>query len=162
MGTLPIIEPIDLPPALSHELDQFRDGEARRYYVEQRRNTCAFMEVMDLWLIVPVCFNCAVEESLSGIVHPYVNGKNWQTEIPYRAGLEVLQRTKRTIRHDPEFAYICKKCGVRLMPWMGDEISVKRLRVGSDEHWQAIFGAYSLAANTSARIKERLRCGGAR
>ncbi len=66
METISTIEPLELPPDLNYELDQFRDGEARKFYVQQRRKSCTFMEIMDLWLVVPMCLGgCALEESLN-------------------------------------------------------------------------------------------------
>ncbi len=133
METFPIIESLELPPELDHELDQFRDGEARKFYVQQRRRNCTFMEIMDLWLVVPVCYGCALDESMTGIVRPYIHARNWQSGIEDHAGLEVLQRTKRLLRLDPDFAYTCKKCGNPLRPWNGDQMSVSHWHL--EEHF---------------------------
>ncbi len=127
------IEPVELSPALNHELDQFSDGEARKFYVQQRRKNCTFMQIMNLWLNVPVCYGCALEESLTGIVRPYIYGKNWQDEVGYHAGSAVVRRTKRMLHVDADFAYVCKKCGTSLRPWNGDQMSVSHLHL--EEHF---------------------------
>lgn len=133
METFPTIEPVQLPPELSFELDQFRDVEARRFYVQQRRENCTFMQIMDLWLIVPVCYGCAFEKSLTGNVRPYIHAGNWRSEIEYLVGSAVLERTKRTLRLDSDFSYICKLCGTHLTPWNDDQMSVSQLHL--EEHF---------------------------
>ncbi len=54
--------------------------------------------------------------------------------IEDHAGLTVLRRTKQTLRLDPDFAYICKKCGTHLRPWNGDQMSVSHLHL--EEHFK--------------------------
>jgi 5-methylcytosine-specific restriction endonuclease McrA len=133
METFSIIEPVELPPELNHQLDEFQNDEVRKFYVRQRRKHCTFMQIMDLWLVVPICYGCALDESCDGIVRPYIESRNWRDAIQDHAGLAVLRRTSRELQLDPDFAYICKKCGTRLRPWNGDQMSVSHLHL--EEHF---------------------------
>jgi 5-methylcytosine-specific restriction endonuclease McrA len=133
METFPTIEPVQLPPDLNHEIDQLRDAEARKFYVQHRRKSCTFMQTMDLWLIVPICYSCAVENSLTGNIRPYIYAGNWERAIADHAGLTVLRSTKRTMRLNPSFSYICKHCGTHLKPWNGDQMSVSQFHL--EEHF---------------------------
>src|SRR5882672_6356006 len=114
-----ILEPVILPVALSHELDQFRENEARKFYVENRRKNCTHMQIMDLWLVVPICYGCALNQSCDGVVRPFIAPSDWQAGIRAHDGETVLRRTKRELRGDPSFAYRCKSCSADVRPWDG-------------------------------------------
>jgi 5-methylcytosine-specific restriction endonuclease McrA len=133
MEKFPIIEPFELSAELNYQLDHFRDNEARKFYVRERRKNCTFMQIMDLWLVVPMCYGCALGESCDGVVRPYIESRNWQSGIQDHAGLTVLRRTKRQLRIDSDFAFFCKKCGTQLRPWNGDQMSVGHLHL--EEHF---------------------------
>jgi len=133
METFPIIENVELPADLNYEIGRFGNDEARKFYIRERRKNCTFMQIMNLWLVAPLCYSCALDESFDGIIWPYIESKKWQKGIQDYAGLTVLRRTKRELRLDPDFAYICKKCGTQLRPWNGDQMSITRLHL--EEHF---------------------------
>lgn len=53
--TISPLESLILSDALLYELGLFEEREVYRFYANERRKNCTFMEVMNLWLIVPYC-----------------------------------------------------------------------------------------------------------
>ena len=99
----------------------------------ERRKNCTFMQIMNLWLVVPLCYSCGLDESCDGIVWPWIESRNWQDGIQDYVGLTVLRRAKREMRRDADFAFICRQCGTQLRPWKGDQMSVAHLHL--EEHF---------------------------
>jgi 5-methylcytosine-specific restriction endonuclease McrA len=91
------------------------------------------MQVMDLWLVAPSCYSCALDKSCDGDVHPFIEHRFWQEGIRDNVGARVLQRTKRLLGLDPDFAYRCKFCSAEVRPWQGDDMSVSHLHL--EEHF---------------------------
>ena len=92
------------------------------------------MQTLNLWLVVPSCYSCALSQSCDGVVRPYVQPGNWESDIRYHAGKAVLQRTKWELRNDPDFAYSCWACGEEVRPWTGDQMSVSHVHL--EEHFK--------------------------
>ena len=122
-------EPLILSDALLYELGLFEEREVYRFYVKERRENCTLMEVMNLWLIVPYCFGCALTESFDGIVRPYIRPACWEDDLHSHVGDQVLLEIESNLRRSADFAFWCKRCGARIRPWNGDEISVAELHV---------------------------------
>jgi hypothetical protein len=130
---MPLLEPVILPDGLSYELSSFRWNEVRKFYIETRRRNCTYMQIMDLWLVVPTCYGCALDQSLDSIVRPFIAPSDWEAGIRAHVGESVLRMTKRQIGDDPDFAYRCKSCCAEVRPWGGDQMSVSHLHL--EEHF---------------------------
>jgi HNH endonuclease len=125
----PLLESGNIDHALAHRLGQFETNEVLRFYARERRANCTFMQLMNLWLIVPCCYNCALVESFDGVVYPYIAPRNWRRELGWHAGEAVLSEAEGNLRGDPDFAFTCQRCHVTLRPWFSDEMSVATLHV---------------------------------
>lgn len=112
-----------------YELGLFEQREVYRFYVNERRKNCTLTEVMNLWLIVPYCFGCALTESFDGIVDPYIRPAHWEDDLYSHVGEQVVSETEGNLRRSTDFSFSCKRCGTRIRPWNGDEMSVARLHV---------------------------------
>ena len=91
-------EPLILSDALLYELGLFEEREVYRFYVKERRENCTLMEVMNLWLIVPYCFGCALTESFDGIVRPYIRPACWEDDLHSHVGDQVLLEIESNLR----------------------------------------------------------------
>jgi 5-methylcytosine-specific restriction endonuclease McrA len=129
----PLSGSLDLPDALTHSLGQFEKNEVLNFYARERRAHCTFMEIMNLWLVVPYCLRCKLVDSLDGIVYPYISKQNWKSQLGWEAGEAVLLKTEESIQDDIDFAFLCHRCRANLRPWHGDEMSVGTLHV--EEHF---------------------------
>ena len=123
------LESLILSDALLYELGLFEEREVYRFYVKKRRENCTLMEVMNLWLIVPYCFGCALTESFDGIVDPYIRPARWEADLRSHVGDQVVSETECNLRLSADFAFSCKRCGTQIRPWNGDEMSVAQLHV---------------------------------
>ena len=123
------LEPLIIGDELAHEIGVFERDEVYKFYASERRKHCTMMEIMDLWLVVPYCFGCAVAESFDGIVDPYIRPAYWEDDLCWHVGDSVVAHTKTNLRCAIDFAFSCKRCGTQLRPWNGDEMSVARLHV---------------------------------
>ena len=87
------------------------------------------MQIMDLWLVVPLCYGCALDRSCDGVVRPFIHPIHWQAGIRESIGETVLRMTRRQLRGDPTFAYQCHSCHTSLRPWDGDQMSASHLHL---------------------------------
>jgi 5-methylcytosine-specific restriction endonuclease McrA len=127
-GPIPL-EPSTVDGELRYRLGQFETDEVLKFYVRERRSYCTHTQIMNLWLVVPYCYGCALVKSFDGIVCPYISQQNWKRELGWHAGETVLSETEDNLRKDPEFAFSCHQCQVMLRPWDGDEMSTASLHV---------------------------------
>ena len=117
---MPLIEPCIPTPKEQHELDLWVKEECYRFYVQQRRLNCTFMEVMDLWLRAPYCMECSLSDSFGSDLSSDINPDTWEEDIAWVVGRPTLERTKRELISNPDFAFLCKKCGREIRPWNDD------------------------------------------
>lgn len=127
--TIAPFEHLILSDRLVYELGLSEQREVYQFYASERRNNCSFMEIMNLWLIVPYCFGCALTESFDGIVDPYIRPSHWEDDLCSHVGALVVEETNDYLDDSPDFAFSCKRCRSRIRPWNGDEMSVARLHV---------------------------------
>lgn len=123
-GRSMLVEPTNIRAASEYRLDMWMTSEACEFYVKQRRTWCTLLQLLDYWLLAPLCMNCAMSQPLAPSGPPDVSPESWQHDLAWVVGEATLRRTRRALREDPEFAYPCKRCANFLRPWAGDELYV--------------------------------------
>ena len=121
---MPAIKPI-IDLELEHFLLLWERAECYRYYVRQRRRYCTYRDVLDLWLKAPCCDNCASSGLPWEFGRPDISQEAWEVDLLLMVGPVTLRRVKRALKSDPNFAFACKRCGVDLRPWDGDDVHVE-------------------------------------
>ena len=126
-------------PYIPSAQEQYEDElcvrfECYRLYVQQRRSNCTFMEVLDLWLLAPYCVDCAISDPLEGDRYPDMTPDTWETDLLFKVGRDTVERTQRQLKEDPDFSYLCKRCGKELRPWDNDEVYVVSYHL--EEHYR--------------------------
>ena len=107
-----------------HEHDLWTRAECYRYYVEQRRANCTPKELLDLWLLAPYCETCALVDPLRENGLPDIAPDEWEMDMLIHLGPKHLGQVKETLSGNPEYAYLCKKCGRELQPWQEDSVYI--------------------------------------
>ncbi len=130
---MPHIVPYIPTPQEEHWFGLWTRAECYRFYVEQRRLHCTFMEIMDLWLLAPYCTDCASSELLGWEGLPDVHPDGWEIDLLLRVGADTVDRIKQELDDDPEFALVCKRCSKELRPWGGNKLYV--LSYHLEEHY---------------------------
>lgn len=123
------LEPATISNALAHEIGLSEESEVYRFYAKERRKHCTTSEIMNLWLLVPYCYDCALNESWDGIVDPCIGPDDWAEDLRSHVGDAVVTQAEDNVRHLPDFGFSCKRCGTGIQPWNGDEMSVARVHV---------------------------------
>jgi len=116
-----------------HEDELWVSSECYLFYVKQRRLNCTFMEIMDLWLLAPYCGDCAISDPFEGARYPDMTPDTWEIDLLSKVGSGTLERTQRQLKEDPNFSYLCKRCGKELRPWDNDEVYVVSYHL--EEHY---------------------------
>jgi len=129
-----LIEPYIPTDREIHEMDLWEKTRCYRFYVKQRRQNCTFRQIMNLWLQVPYCSSCALSDPFKQHRQPDISGKKWQDDLSWELGKATLQRIKKELRKNPNYAFICKKCGAGLSPWLGEEVWVVHYHL--EEHYK--------------------------
>jgi 5-methylcytosine-specific restriction endonuclease McrA len=119
-------------PQEEHWLSLWTRNERYRFYVEQRRANCTFMERMDLWLLAPQCEDCACAEPFP-VGLPDIHHDGWEVDILLHVGSQTLDRIQQGLAEDSEFALQCKECGRELRPWDDDNAYVVSYHL--EEHY---------------------------
>lgn len=127
------IAPVILSPQDQYYLDLWSRMECYKFYVQERRKNCNFMEIMNLRLRVPYCWICLQSDPLAWNRIPDIRPKNWEDDISWKLGGETLEIIKDGLELDPNFAIQCKHCGSLLRPWEKDEVYVVKYHL--DEHY---------------------------
>ena len=127
------IVPVILPSQDQYYLDLWGRSECYKFYVQERRKNCNFMEIMNLWLRVPHCWICLQSDPLAWNRMPDIRSKNWEDDISWKLGEETLEIIKDVLELDPDFAIQCKRCGSLLRPWEEDEVYVVKYHL--EEHY---------------------------
>ncbi len=130
---MPLIEPYIPTDQEQYELDLWAKEECYRFCVQQRRLNCTFLEVMDLWLVAPYCVDCALSNPFEKNRMPDIHPDTWESDLLLEVGLSTLERTKRELVANPDFAFLCKRCGNELRPWIDDEVYVVSYHL--EEHY---------------------------
>lgn len=71
---MPIIIPHIATPQEQHEDQLWVREECYRFYVQQRREHCNFLELLDLWLRAPYCESCIQSEPDASYGLPEISG----------------------------------------------------------------------------------------
>lgn len=119
---MPLIKPI-VDPQLEHSLLLWERQECYRYYVQQRRRHCTYRDLLDLWLLAPSCEDCMYSGG-NWVGLPDITENGWEVDLLLTVGTDALDRTKAELESDPEYAFLCKRCGRSLRPWDGDAVYV--------------------------------------
>lgn len=127
-----------IKPYIPNGREQYEDNlwvesECYRFYVQQRRIHCNFLQIMDLWLIAPYCTECALSDPFEGNRIPEITPESWETDLLLNVGQSVLEQTQRALRENADFYFLCKMCGCELRPWWNNEIYVTSYHL--EEHY---------------------------
>lgn len=131
---MPIITPHIPTPQEQHEDQLWVREECYRFYVQQRREHCNFLELLHLWLRAPYCECCIQSEPDVSYGLPEISGDNWQLDIVCHLGGAILEYIEDERASDYEFALICKRCGHSLRPWSGDDVFIVDYHL--EEHYR--------------------------
>ncbi|MBI3333617.1 MAG: HNH endonuclease [Candidatus Omnitrophica bacterium] len=107
--------------------------ECLRFYVEQRKAHCTYMEIMDLWLLAPYCASCAQSDPFFMWNYPHVSADRWQVDLLIHTGTAALDLVQKARGDDSKFSLRCKQCGEELRPWKGDAFFVMPYHL--EEHY---------------------------
>lgn len=135
-------------PEEDYRLNLWTKGECYRYYIEQRRLYCSYNQILDLWLLAPCCEDCAMSNPFLGDSIPNITPSTWALDILLELGPQKLEEIVRLLSEEPEFAFICKKCGTALRPWDSDSVYVTKYHI--EEH-------YGIPLNTPGRKDPPMR-----
>jgi 5-methylcytosine-specific restriction endonuclease McrA len=126
------IKPI-IDPELERHVLLWERAECYRYYVRQRRRHCTYRDVLDLWLRAPCCDQCWPSASPWASGLPDISEATWEVDLLLLVGPATLKTVKRALKADPEYAFRCKRCGVELRPWDGDDVYAETYHL--EEHY---------------------------
>lgn len=117
-----------------HEDNLWVRSECYRFYAQQRRLHCNFLQIMDLWLIAPYCTECASSDPFEGNSIPDITPESWKCDLLLlNVGQNLLEQTQGALHENPDFCFLCKKCGRELRPWVKSEIYVASYHL--EEHY---------------------------
>ena len=133
--------PLILSPREQYQDDLWMRNECYRFYVQQRRTHCNFMQLMDLWLQVPYCTSCEVSSPFGGDRLPDIEPANWEEDFAWTLGEDILNRVKAIVE-DSDFTLLCNRCGSHLRPWEDDYVYVISRHLEED---------YSIPLETGAK-----------
>ncbi len=125
-------------PHIPSDRERYEDNlwvksKCYRFYVEQRRLHCNFLQIMDLWLLAPCCTECALSNPLTGNAIPDILPQSWECDLLLSVCQSVLGQTQTALRENPDFHYFCKTCGRELRPWVDSQIYVVSYHL--EEHY---------------------------
>jgi len=115
---------VDVEPAIEHVVSTWVHEECCRFYVAQRRLHCNYLEILDLWLRVPVCADCIQSDPLECRRLPDIRPERWQEDLLFTLGKSELDEIQMLLLKDSRYAFVCQRCGRSLRPWDGDEVHV--------------------------------------
>lgn len=163
-----ILAPASLPRGEQHRDSLWVRRECFRYYVEQRRLHCDYLQILNLWLQAPYCEDCILSDPIRRDDRPDVSGDGWQVDMLLSLGQadRIVASAEESLREDPEFAFTCKKCLCELRPWDGDPVWVINYHL--EDHYGIDLSTPG-RLNPPRRIREQVfalygnkcfRCGG--
>jgi len=131
---MPLIEPTRVDLATEYNINRWMTGEACRFYVEQRRRFCTFLELLDLYFSAPLCTDCALSDPFPSYGPPDISLRNWREDVAWCLGEEFLRTIRKERRRDPDFGFRCRHCWTNLQPWAGDDVYVVSYHV--EDHYR--------------------------
>jgi hypothetical protein len=111
-----IYRPI-IDQALNHQLSLWESGECYRFYIENRRAYCSFVEILNLWLRAPFCEECFFNDPFPMSRWPDITPSSWKDDMCFELGEDTLKKTLESLKDDNDYCFICKECGKELRPW---------------------------------------------
>ena len=148
-----IIIPHITTPQEQYEDQLWLREECYRFYVQQRREHCNFLELLHLWLRAPYCESCIQSQPDASYDLPEISGDNWQVDILCHLGGTLLEYIEDQRVSDADFSLICKKCGRALRPWSGDDIFIVDYHL--EEHY-GIPMETPAKQNPSKRVRKKI------
>ena len=127
------IKPIIERKQKIHEDDLWLKSECYRFYIQQRKLYCNYMQLMDLWLLAPYCEDCINNDPLENNRIPEIQPSGWELDILCEVGSDVLEMIEDELSKDQDFSFRCKRCMKEIAPWNGDEIYVVKYHL--EEHY---------------------------
>ena len=127
----------EIEPYIPTSQENYEDNlwvkeECFRYYVEVRRESCDYMQILDLWLKAPCCFDCAVDDPFWRDKPPDISPKTLIEDIGFILGDDFLEEIENILNTDDDYYFTCKKCRDELRP-MDDDIFVVNYHL--EEHY---------------------------
>ncbi len=117
-----------------NNIDLWITGETCKFYVEQRRRFCNFLELLDITLSAPMCLDCANSDIFPPDGPPDISCSTWKKDVSSCLGEEFLFTIKKELKDNPGFGFQCKHCYKKLQPWARDEIYVVTYHL--EEHYR--------------------------
>jgi 5-methylcytosine-specific restriction endonuclease McrA len=114
------IDPYFFTSQENHIINFWVREKCYRYYVKMRRENCTFMEILDLWLKAPYCFDCAVSDPFWRDKLPDITQKTWEENMEIILGSEFLDEVEKVLKTENDYYLTCKKCKKELRPWDDD------------------------------------------
>jgi len=121
---MPLIEPTRVDSATDYKINLWMTGEVCRFYVEQRRRFCTFLELLDLYFSAPLCTYCAFSDPFPPNGPPDISPVNWKEDVAWCLGEDFPTTIRKERKRDPDFGFHCKHCDENLQPWAGDDVYV--------------------------------------
>ena len=109
------------------------EEECYRFYSDIRKNTCTYIELMDLWLRVPYCRSCANSDPFLRQHEPDITSSDWENDLSFNLGEDTARIITNELENNPEFAILCKKCTTDLRPWDEDDVYIALYHL--EEHY---------------------------
>ena len=130
-----LFEPIVPPPKDQYQDSLWVRGECYRFYVDQRREYCTFVQILDLWLQAPCCGDCILSDPFKRHDRPEIVGNGWQMDVLLHVGQadKIIELAESALEQGADYTFECKKCLRPLRPWDGDDIWV--LDYHLEEHY---------------------------
>ena len=89
--------PLKHDPQYNHfELLWIRE-ECYKYYAENRKDNCNYLELMDLWLRAPYCEDCAKSDPFERYNNPDIMCESWEEDIIWGLGEDTLKTIKNKL-----------------------------------------------------------------
>ena len=109
---------VELPDSgrFEHEMRQWRLREVGRFYVQQRRRCCSFLEVLELWMTAPYCEECAFARrrgyrSDEGYL-PDSMPSTWETDLEFELGdRQLVDEISQAVNNGDVHGPSCHSCG---------------------------------------------------
>ena len=135
---MPLIEPTHIDPATEHNIDLWITGETCRFYVDQRRRFCNFIELLDIYFTAPICMDCATSEICPPDGPPDISYNTWEEDIIWHLGEDHLSTIKSELKDGSDCGFLCKRCDKYLEPWAGDDIYIVTYHLEDHYHFPLI------------------------
>jgi hypothetical protein len=129
-----LIEPTHVDPATEYNINLWITGETCRFYVEQRRQFCSFLEQLDLYFSAPICTECASSDMFPPGGFPDISYRSWKEDVAWCLGEDFLSTIKKELNEDPDFGFRCKHCYKNLQPWARDDVYIVRYHL--EDHYR--------------------------